>query len=520
MIGSADILLLVTFFLGSEASHSVSIPSEPPSSLATSRTQDAATAEALPSLILPRGERILLRLEESLDTRSAQQGRPCRMALAHEIIVSLKPGLVIPAGVKITATVEESRGRRNLFRKASLKFRFGWLHFSDGRQIDFPARMIRMTGPCFREGSHLVVGEGTWIEVELLHDWMVPADRNILEEFRPNPSAVPASLSSPESPDVALNPEARTTRATNLRDAGQRNALTPRFVTQVNRVILEALVRDGHGRPVEGLRRTDFQLFEDGEERSPAEFGTDTKPLAVALVLDSSGSIQPFKAQMKAATRQALTQLSDRDQACLFTFAVETERVVDLTTDRRLIADRCEEVGSEGKTNIFDALFNASLYLREAGTGMQHAIILISDNMTNEIGRNGEGATLRMAMESDTVICSLRLPGALPLADNPSMTDWFGDKDLVGRMVRATGGEIIELSKTRSLASALETILSRLKRRYLISFEPGGAPETSFHHLSLRLVPRFGKPGKDYTVTTREGYFSARVAIGREAGPN
>src|ERR671938_406155 len=40
-----------------------------------------------------------------------------------------------------------------------------------------------------------------------------------------------------------------------------------RFATSTNAVVIDVVVHDGNGRPVAGLRKEDFQLFEDGVQQ-------------------------------------------------------------------------------------------------------------------------------------------------------------------------------------------------------------------------------------------------------------
>ena len=87
------------------------------------------------------------------------------------------------------------------------------------------------------------------------------------------------------------------------------------------------------------------------------------RPLAVALVVDSSGSVRPYMNELRRAAYETLSQLKRGDQVALFAFASEVERMEGLTTDRRRIAERIAEIRPGGGTNIVDALFDAAYYL-------------------------------------------------------------------------------------------------------------------------------------------------------------
>src|SRR2546430_5289040 len=57
-------------------------------------------------------------------------------------------------------------------------------------------------------------------------------------------------------------------------------------------VVLNATVLDKNGKFVPGLKRTDFQIFEDGAEQRVAGFTAEETPFAAAILLDTSGSME------------------------------------------------------------------------------------------------------------------------------------------------------------------------------------------------------------------------------------
>ena len=131
----------------------------------------------------------------------------------------------------------------------------------------------------------------------------------------------------------------------------------------VNMVVVEATVRNEKGRIADDLQRENFRVFEDGVEQKIVYFSRDELPLAVALVVDGSGSISPVLGELHRAAYDTLSQLKPEDQVALYAFAVHPQGLVDLTTDRRSIAESIEGIGSAGGTNIADALYASIEYL-------------------------------------------------------------------------------------------------------------------------------------------------------------
>ena len=93
----------------------------------------------------------------------------------------------------------------------------------------------------------------------------------------------------------------------------------------VNLVLVEATVRDNKGRIINDLEPEDFRVLEDGVEQQITYFSRDELPLAVALVVDGSGSISPVLPQLHHAAHDTLSQLKPDDQVALYAFATRAE---------------------------------------------------------------------------------------------------------------------------------------------------------------------------------------------------
>ena len=295
------------------------------------------------------------------------------------------------------------------------------------------------------------------------------------------------------------------------------NADDFKLKVDVQLVMVDATVRDRSGRPMETLRREDFRVFENGLEQTVQSFSRDEYPLAVALVVDRSGSVAPYMNELRQAAYRALHQLKRGDQVCLFTFAGDVQRLEDLTTDRQRIANRIGTIQAGGGTNIVDGLFDAVYYLSLVARDRRRVVILVSDNENSTRPRSSQNEVIRMAMESETVIYSVKtVGGGTPLTMRvPVWVGSLGKDDLVGKIAHETGGEIIDAGSTGSLDSALATVITRLKLRYTLGYNsPNSAKDGSFRKIDVRLNERYGRPDSDYVISARRGYYagSERVA--------
>ena len=276
----------------------------------------------------------------------------------------------------------------------------------------------------------------------------------------------------------------------------------------VRQVVVEAFVRDNSGRPVDDLTREDFRIVEDGVEQKVSYFSRDELPLAVALVVDRSGSVARFMGELRRAAYQTLTELKPGDQVALFSFASEVERLEDLTTDRRRIAERIARIRAGGGTNITDALFAAAHYLGLAARGQRRAIILISDNNATTSGFATQSRTIRRALESEVVIYSVKTPGD-PTPLMLRLPAWVSGSGSVKKITRETGGEIIDVQRVGSLQAALAAVVTRLKTRYTLGYNSTNkARDGGFRAIKVHLADQYGRAGNDYRVLHRRGYYA------------
>ncbi len=330
-----------------------------------------------------------------------------------------------------------------------------------------------------------------------------PAEPSPAPEPKVETASVPQPSDIPPPPVTPSQPEARPRVQGGAPDAGGY-----RLSVNVKMVLVDAVVRDRTGRMMDGLTRDDFRIFEDGVPQQIASFSRDQLPLAVALVVDRSGSVAPYIDELRRIANRALRQLKPGDQVALFSFANSVERVVDLTTDRDRIAAGIDRIRAGGSTDIIDAIFEATTYLAKAAPDHRRAIILVSDNQPTVRPQASEGETIRMAMETETVLYSLKTSGErIPLGLR--LPDLVAGMGSVRKVAQETGGEVIDVASVGMLDPALSGVVSRLRLRYAIGYYPTSqAQGGAFHSIEVQLIDRLGRPGSDYSIHARRGYYS------------
>ena len=120
-------------------------------------------------------------------------------------------------------------------------------------------------------------------------------------------------------------------------------------------------------------------------QADPAEHRAARAPLAMAVVLDTSGSMEGEKIEeAKRACVRLLRDMRDDDEIVFIRYASDTELVQPLArvgTVREALVARIEHLQANGGTNIPPALAQAVRALGDAGKGRVRRVVLASDGL-------------------------------------------------------------------------------------------------------------------------------------------
>src|SRR3989475_7919483 len=172
---------------------------------------------------------------------------------------------------------------------------------------------------------------------------------------------IPGSLRTTNRLEAALVPHARTSLPSKQLDGLSLAQQQDEDVVRVNAdlVVLNATVLDKDGKFVPGLKRTDFQIFEDGKEQKLANFGAEETPFAAAILLDISGSMESRLTLGRSAAIRFLEGLRDEDVAAVYSFYTKIEQWGDFSPGRDLPA-KVFGLHAKTQTALNDAVLRAA----------------------------------------------------------------------------------------------------------------------------------------------------------------
>jgi len=287
----------------------------------------------------------------------------------------------------------------------------------------------------------------------------------------------------------------RTTRAV------AREDVTVRLVN------LAVTVRDRAGRPVDGLTRDDFRVFDEGRRVPIDRFDAGPAPLAVVLVVDISLTMGGRKIKdAKKAAAGFIDRLEEADRVALIAFADEPVLRLDFTTDRSAARAAIDALEVGGGTALYDAVFDAATLLERAPPAARRVAVVLSDGR-DEAGSGLEPGSfhtledaVRHAHERDVLVFTIGL--GPELRTQPDFSGRMTTEEVLERMARSTGGRFLAARGSRQLGRYYRQILDELRHQYTIAYVPPvPRPGETFRRVRVE-VSREG-----VVAHTREGYF-------------
>src|SRR5881394_3118966 len=113
--------------------------------------------------------------------------------------------------------------------------------------------------------------------------------------------------------------------------SGSLFARTKPFRVNVDLVLVPVTVTDAKQRPVMGLEKRDFVLYEDEKPQEIRYFSTEPGPISVAILLDVSRSMTDKMEAERTAVREFFQNADPKDEYFAITFSNRPRLVASAT---------------------------------------------------------------------------------------------------------------------------------------------------------------------------------------------
>ena len=268
--------------------------------------------------------------------------------------------------------------------------------------------------------------------------------------------------------------------------------LTIDYAETTRLILLSAMVKTRSNRPLLGLDKNDFRVFEDGQPLDIENFYRDQLPLDLVFLVDTSSSLRKEDAiaEVKQAALLFLNSLSPDDRVALYEFKTEPRKISHFTTDRKRLVEEIQAFTALGETALYDAL---NLALGDLGTKRKRrkALVLFTDGRDSVYrspttkARLFREAVIR-AQNGETTIFAIGLGSKV-------------HRDALTKMAEETGGRFYYADRGNRLRQVFEEMVLDLKTQYNLAVTPRSST-SGFHSIEVTVKKR------NALVYARKGY--------------
>ena len=293
-------------------------------------------------------------------------------------------------------------------------------------------------------------------------------------------------------------------------------------------VVLSFQVTDNKGHYVNGLKPTDFRIFEDGILQQIATFAEGAKaPLAVAedgstrplleankdalpgmerpdafvgtnvfVLFDTSNFMYKGFVYAEDAIADFVRGLDRADSVAVYTFSRNLSRAAPLTRDHsNAIAGLRKSVAGDD-TALYNALL---LALRDAAKVPGRKVIIVFSNGPDNASMVAPD-DVRAVAEDEGI--PLYVISTAEVNKDPISSNVFK------RISQRTGGKAYFAKTWQKQVEAFEDIREDLGNSYTVTYYPKANPNEGFRKITIDAI---NDPGKKWRIRNRPGYRPSRV---------
>jgi Ca-activated chloride channel family protein len=279
--------------------------------------------------------------------------------------------------------------------------------------------------------------------------------------------------------------------------------LQPAFKTGIDVVSLNVTVATGGQQHyVTDLEQTDFNVYEDGVQQNITFFNKTNLPIALAVLLDTSASMDTKLPTAQEAAIGFAKRLREQDLAEVIDFDNRVNILQPFTSNSHELEQAIRRTSAGGSTSLYNAVYIALKDLKKAVAKnaeeiRRQAIVVLSDGEDTSSLLPFE-EVLDLAKRSETAIY------AIGLRDKDSGgTKLFKEAEFVLRQFsQETGGRAFFPNEVSDLAGIYGQISDELSSQYTVGYSSKNPKRDGAWR---RIVVRVNRP--NVSTRTKSGYF-------------
>jgi VWFA-related protein len=220
------------------------------------------------------------------------------------------------------------------------------------------------------------------------------------------------------------------------------------------------------GEVVSDVSAADVALVENGVHRDIASFARDTRPLAVAILVDSSAAVSSdYRLNVVEAVVGLVARLPAGSRYSIWTTGDRPTRVVDLTDDRGAAGAALRRVAPQGGNYTLDALAEASADLAKAAKEGDRKAVVAVTGLGPEFSYRDKQRAAEEAEGSAELFLSVQVDAGGGDFDTRTRLSYA-----LERLATASGGRADQVLSYMAIESALKKLSAHLASAYRLRY--------------------------------------------------
>lgn len=279
--------------------------------------------------------------------------------------------------------------------------------------------------------------------------------------------------------------------------AASQSARQPYTISDnVDLVLLDVSVKNPHGGFVSGLKKSNFQVFEDGHARKITHFGSVDTPVTVGLVVDNSGSMRNKRPEVVTAGLAFAKSSNPQDEFFVVNFNNSVVRGlpahVPFTDDLQILRAGLYYGEPVGQTALYDAIAYGLKHL-DRGHRDKRTLIVVSDGGDN-VSHLSFSQLMVLVVASRATIYTVGLFDQNDQELNPG---------ILRKLANVSGGEYFQPAALDQVIPTFEKISKDIRNRYTVGYIPD---EIGDRHAVRSVKVSAQEDGRKLSVRTRTAY--------------
>jgi Ca-activated chloride channel homolog len=285
------------------------------------------------------------------------------------------------------------------------------------------------------------------------------------------------------------------------------------IAVDVNMVVLHATVVDTKGRMINGLRKENFTVYENGVAQKLSVFSQADIPVTVGIVIDDSGSMREKRAAVNAAALTFVRTSNPQDQVFVVNFNDNyyLDTPGDFASNIEELKSALDKIDSRGGTAMRDAI-HASLDHMKLANRDKKVLLVITDGEDNG-SRYTLEEVVKYLQKGSTLLYSIGLlgenePGGLFKVHGAGPKR---ARKVLEQLAEVSGGQAYFPKSLEEVESICVQIARDIRNQYTLAYYPTNAQKDGTFR-AVRIEARPARGNERLTVRARPGYYAPKTA--------